>query len=75
MRTIADVTAALRAKGYPLELVRGNGYLYFVYDDIPANIWETKSIAVCYFKHQTPAQWVEDGEQFIKELKEAGVIK
>lgn len=63
-RTIADVTAALRAEGFPVELNRGNGYLYFTYDDPARNIFEDESIPVCYFAHQTPEQWIADGRAF-----------
>lgn len=68
-RTIADVTAALRAEGLPVELVKGDGYLYFVCDDPARNIFEDKSIMVAYFNRQTPEQWIADGREFAASVR------
>jgi hypothetical protein len=47
--TIAAVNAALKAKGYPDELVKGKGYFYFWGDD--ASGWFSSSVPVYSLNH------------------------
>ena len=54
--TTKRINVALTKAGIPLEIVRGEGYQYFVYDD--GKRFETESIMVCYLNHFTVAQWV-----------------
>lgn len=47
-----------------LELVKGDGYHYFVFDDVDANVYETHSVMVSYTKQLTIAQWMEEARGF-----------
>ena len=63
--TTKNVNAAIKALGGKEELVRGNGYLYFSSDE--ASGWYTSSVPVCYMRHLSLEQWIEEW----KSLKEA----
>lgn len=52
-----------------VELVRGDGYWYFAYDDVPNNIWETESVMTMYLNSLTVEQWVEIGKAFVKTVE------
>lgn len=67
MANTRTVTNILRAAGYPMELVNGGDYFYFVYED--GEIWETRSEMVFRFNHMTVDQWVEAGVDFGNEMK------
>jgi hypothetical protein len=51
---IADINRKLAKAGHPVNLYRGNGYLYFVWSDGEEFIDE--SVPVCYY-NQMPGQW------------------
>lgn len=57
MTTIARANRAIAKAHVPLELVRGEGYHYFIYDVPARNIYETVSIYVPYTNIYTPAEW------------------
>ena len=63
MTTIAKANRAIVKAGIPLELVRGEGYHYFVYDEIARNIYETVSIYVPYTNTYTAAEWAYHAER------------
>lgn len=54
-----------------LSLICGNGYLYFVYDDVENGDWFDKSIAVCRLSHLDLERWIEEGKEFLKEIGKA----
>lgn len=58
-RTIAQANRAIAKAGLPLELVRGDGYHYFVYDDRGPN-YTTVSVYTCYTSDLSVEQWVEE---------------
>jgi len=53
-----------------LELVKGDGYWYFVYDDIKNNIYQTCSVMVHRLNHMPLYMWVQIGMTFVKTMKE-----
>lgn len=57
MTTLRQAQRAIDKAGIPLELVRGEGYHYFVYDVPARNIYETVSIYVPYTNTYSPAEW------------------
>jgi hypothetical protein len=65
-RSIAQINRAIKHLG--LELVRGDGYFYFVSLD-PAVGQVGESIMVCYLNQQALARWIEDAKNAIKENK------
>ena len=62
MTTLADANRAISVAGFPLELVRGEGYHYFVYDNPSANIYETDSVYVPYTNTYTAKGWGEQAK-------------
>lgn len=48
-----------------LDLARGDGYWYFVYDDVPAKFYETHSVYCCYLNQMSLDRWVEEGKDFV----------
>ena len=60
--TTATATRRLKALGHPVEMVRGNGYHYFVYDD--GTRFESHSEYIPRFRSQTVEQWVARGAAF-----------
>lgn len=65
-RTVAQVLKAVGCD--KLDLVRGGGYLYFVYDDKARNVWETESVYVCYLNQLSVEQWVDMGKAFVNRV-------
>lgn len=63
----ATVTRRLRAEGLPLELVRGNGYHYFVFDD--GTRFETRSIMEPRFRAVSLERWLADGREFAADVE------
>lgn len=51
-----------------LTLNRGYGYWYFVYDDVAKNVFEDRSVAVCYLRQMSLEQWIEEGKSFLADL-------
>lgn len=66
--TTRPITAALRAEGYPLELVKGEGYFYFVYD--APDKYETESVYVYRLNELTREQWIEQGRDFGERMQQ-----
>ena len=69
--TIATNTAQILKKigSAPLNLFRGRGYWYFVYDDVETGIYETSSVYTMYLKDMSVEQWVEEGLQLVNSIK------
>jgi hypothetical protein len=66
---LRDVNRKLKKIDDHCELVNNrDGYLYFEYADPRKNIFETKSVYVCYFKDNTDDEWVAEGKEFIEEV-------
>lgn len=53
-----------------IDLVRvvGEGYWYFCYDDVEANIFETKSVYTPRLNDMTLEQWTDIGKAFVDEI-------
>lgn len=60
--TLKTVAKALVAEGFPadIELVQGNGYLYFAGGD--AHTWYSSSVYVCRLNHLTLDQWITEAK-------------
>ncbi len=54
----------------PVELVRGEGYHYFIWDDESIGVFFDKSIMVPYTSHRTLGQWVQDAQAFYADARE-----
>lgn len=65
--TTAIVTKRLRAEGFPIELVRAEGYHYFIFDDGEA--FETESIMIAQFRAWPVDRWTQEGRDFAERIK------
>jgi hypothetical protein len=45
------------------------GYVYFIYDDVSKNIYETHSVMVEKLNHLDLDRWIETGKEFIAECE------
>jgi hypothetical protein len=52
-----------------LELVRGRGYWYFIYDDVAKGLYDTKSVYVMHLRDMDFDQWVSDGREFVAKME------
>lgn len=66
--TIRSAQRAIDKLGVPLEIVRGEGYHYFIYDTL--RHYETVSVYIPYTSHQTPLQWAEIALNIWADIKE-----
>ena len=57
MTTIRQAQRAIDKARIPLEIVRGEGYHYFIYDVPARGLYETVSIYVPYTKTYSAAEW------------------
>ena len=58
----ALVTKAIRKAGFAVECVKGNGYVYFMADDLR----EIDSVYVCYLKELSVEEYVSHVSDFFK---------
>jgi len=65
--TTATVTRRFQAEGLPVELVRGKGYHYWVWDD--GTNFETESEMVFRFRDLTVDAWVARGRDFVAKVQ------
>lgn len=58
MSTLAQANRAIRNANIPLELVRGEGYHYFIYDNPERGVYETVSYMVCHTNSIPLDRWI-----------------
>lgn len=51
-----------------LKLYRGEGYLYFVYDNPEKNVYETESVYVNRLNELSLETWVSIGKEFVENI-------
>lgn len=74
MAGVHTVTAAIQAAGHPeVELVRGEGYHYYVFDAVThgSGAYETESVMVPHFRDIPHQRWIDDGISFAERMKGA----
>lgn len=59
MTTLTQVNRALAKTGIPLELERGDGYHYFIFDRPDLGLYETVSEYIPYTSHVSVERWVD----------------
>jgi hypothetical protein len=78
MMTLKEINKRIKQADPLVELVRGEGYQYYVFngfldvEDHPngfVDVYETESVMVAYLKHQPAAVWIEDGIAFGKKVR------
>lgn len=68
--TIRQAQRAIDRAGIPLELVRGEGYHYFVYDQPRRGVYETVSIYVPYTNTYSAAEWAEQAAYAMEGIRQ-----
>ena len=67
--TAINAKKVLKKIGCPfLELVKGDGYWYFVYDNIPAKTYKTESVYCMRLNDMTVDQWAGIGKDFVEKM-------
>lgn len=64
--SLATINKRLKEFDPRLELVRGEGYHYYVFDD--PNLFQTKSVYCMYTNSMSDEDWVADGILFSMEV-------
>lgn len=60
----------LKAIGCPiLNLYKGEGYWYFVYDDLDRNVFETQSVYTVRLSNLPLEEWVREGKEFVQHCR------
>ena len=70
MTTLAAANRQISKAGIPLELVRGEGYHYFIYDIPAENVFDTESVYVCYTNTYTATEWVKEAAYAMAKILE-----
>jgi hypothetical protein len=70
MTTLAAANRQISKAGIPLELVRGEGYHYFIYDIPAENVFDTESVYVCYTNTYTAKEWVKEAAYAMAKILE-----
>lgn len=68
MAGVNTVTEKMNQMGYNIEMVRGDGYHYFIIDDPENNIYECESIMVPRFRSYSVDHWVQMGIDFYNKI-------
>lgn len=67
--TVKNINAKLTAAGKPVEIERGDGYIYFIYDVPADNVYETYSVMTPYLNAYTDKEWIEQGLAFAEAME------
>jgi hypothetical protein len=62
--TLPALNRRFAAERLDVELVRGEGYFYFVYDDGDPHHHDEQSIPVYRLNELPAAQWLDEGREF-----------
>lgn len=52
-----------------LDLVQGEGYLYFVFDDEARNLFETHSVYTPRLNDLSAEAWIQEGRDFVAKME------
>lgn len=71
MLQLRTINKVFREEGLPIELVKGEGYFYYVYDTTVDSqlVYDSQMVYVYRLNHQTLDRWVEDGRKFALETE------
>lgn len=56
-----------------LQLVQGNGYWYFIYDDVAKGLYDTKSVYTMRLGDDTVEGWAAEGREFVAKMEKQDV--
>lgn len=66
---LQQINKVIKAECPHMELVRGEGYHYFVYYDQANNVYDTRSVMVMYTSHVSAETWISDARDFAQDMK------
>lgn len=70
MATLQEINQRIVKAGFPeVEMEKGEGYLYFIFDDRGAN-YETESVMTPYIKDCSAKEWVEMAVDFGTKMRQ-----
>ena len=67
MFQIKSINRVLKEDNLPVELVKGDGYFYFIYDLPEQNVFETESVYVSKLSCFAKDEWIRQGRVFALE--------
>ena len=70
MTTIARAQRAINKARVPLEIVRGEGYHYFIYESARKGLYETVSVMIPYTNMLSAQDWVTQARWAYEGIKE-----
>jgi len=69
MFQIRSINRVLKEDNLPVELIKGDGYFYFIYDLPEQKVFETESVYVSKLNHLTKDEWIRQGRVFALETE------
>jgi hypothetical protein len=80
MMTLKEINKRIQRSQPDVELVRGEGYHYYVFDnsaegdkttgrDGQTLVFETESVMQMYLSHSSAERWIEDGIEFGENIR------
>jgi hypothetical protein len=64
-----SINQIFKEDNLPVELVKADGYFYFIYDLPAQKVFETESVYVPKLSHLTKDEWIRQGRQFAIETE------
>lgn len=64
---IRSINKSFREDNLPIELVKGDGYYYYVYS-LP-DVFETLSVYAASLNRNTKDEWIRMGREFVLEVE------
>jgi hypothetical protein len=64
-----SINQVFKEDNLPVELVKGDGYFYFIYDLPEQKVFETESVYVPKLSHLTKDEWIRQGREFALETE------
>lgn len=66
--TCKSISAKLKAESLPVSMYKGSGYFYFEFDQ--GKVFETHSVYVNSINQLTADEWLKEGRDFAKKVRE-----
>lgn len=67
--TLKDINRAIQKTAPLVTLYKGQGYLYYIFDDVARNVHESHSVYVPYLYMLDASVWISDAIEFSKKTE------
>jgi hypothetical protein len=67
MFTVKSINKVFKEDGLPVELVKGEGYFYYIFNEPRDSVYETRSVYVYRLSDLTKQHWIDEGRMFALE--------